>query len=48
MKDLYRELWNRLKNDILEEKTSWGKEVLKDKMEKMEIAILRKERDNEH
>ena len=33
----YRDAWNKLQEDVLNEKTSWGKEELKKRMDKILI-----------
>ncbi len=37
----YQQLWDYLRNDVLDEKTSWGKEILKKKMDEIELIALR-------
>jgi len=32
---VYRDAWNKLKNEVLNEKTGWGKEELKRRMDKI-------------
>ncbi len=39
---VYRDVWQRLYNEVLSEKTSWGKEELKKRMDKMLIEEMEK------
>ena len=39
---VYRDVWQRLYDEILNEKTSWGKEELKKRMDKMLIEEMEK------
>lgn len=36
----YRDAWNKLRNEVLDEKTGWGKEVLKQRMDKLLIECM--------
>lgn len=38
----YRNVWQRLYDEVLNEKTSWGKEELKKRMDKMLIGEMEK------
>ena len=37
----YRDAWNKLRDKVLNEKTSWGKEILKEQMDKLLIESLK-------
>jgi len=37
---VYRDVWQRLCDEVLNEKTSWGKEELKKRMDKMLIEEM--------
>ena len=37
---VYRDVWQRLYDEVLNEKTSWGKEELKKRMDKMLIEEM--------
>ena len=37
---VYRDAWNKLVNEVLNEKTSWGKEELKKRMNEVLIACM--------
>ena len=39
---VYRDVWQKLYDEILNEKTSWGKEELKKQMDKMLIEEMEK------
>lgn len=39
---VYRDVWQRLYDEVLNEKTSWGKEELKKRMDKMLIEEMEK------
>lgn len=39
---VYRDIWQRLYDKVLNEKTSWGKEELKKRMDKMLIEEMEK------
>jgi hypothetical protein len=36
----YRDAWNKLRDTVLNEKTGWGKEDLKERMDKLLIECL--------
>jgi len=36
----YRDAWKKLRDEVLEEKTSWGEEVLKERMDKLLIKCM--------
>jgi len=36
----YQDAWNKLKNEVLDEKTSWGKEELKKRMDAVLIECM--------
>ena len=37
---VYRDVWQRLYDDVLKEKTSWGREELKKRMDKMLVEEM--------
>jgi hypothetical protein len=37
----YRDAWNKLRTEVLNEKTSWGKESLKERMDQLLIECLK-------
>ena len=37
---VYRDAWQRLHDEVLNEKTSWGKEELKKRMDKLLIECM--------
>jgi hypothetical protein len=37
---VYKDAWNKLKNEVLDEKTGWGKEELKKRMDAIIIAEM--------
>jgi hypothetical protein len=37
----YRDAWNKLQETVLDEKTGWGKEELKKRMDKLLIECMR-------
>lgn len=39
---VYRDTWNRLKNEVLDEKTSWGKVELRKRMDEVLIEEMEK------
>ena len=39
---VYKDAWHRLKNEVLNEKTGWGKEELKKRMDSVLIEELEK------
>lgn len=36
----YRDAWKKLRNEVLDEKTGWGKEILKQRMDKLLIECM--------
>lgn len=36
----YQDAWVKLRNEVLNEKTGWGKEILKERMDKLLIECL--------
>jgi hypothetical protein len=38
----YKDAWNKLRDEVLNEKTSWGKEILKEKMDQVLIECLKR------
>ena len=36
----YRDAWEKLQNEVLDEKTGWGKEELKKRMDKLLIECM--------
>ncbi len=36
----YQDAWNKLKNEVLDEKTGWGKEELKKRMDVVLIECM--------
>ena len=36
----YRDAWKRLQDEVLDEKTGWGKEELKKRMDKLLIECM--------
>jgi len=36
----YKDAWKKLRDEVLEEKTGWGKEVLKRRMDRLLIECM--------